>query len=47
MARKNYGVSEEISQRGILTNPDKIGKYIYYNIIYIIYYKHMFVNINA
>ena len=32
MARKKYEVSEEILQRGILTNPDKIGKYTYYNI---------------
>lgn len=32
MARKRYEVSEEILQRGILTNPDKIGKYTYYNI---------------
>lgn len=32
MARKKYKVSEEILQRGILSNPDKIGKYTYYNI---------------
>lgn len=32
MARRKYEVSEEILQRGILTNPDKIGKYTYYNI---------------
>ena len=32
MARKKYEISEEILQRGILTNPDKIGKYTYYNI---------------
>ncbi len=32
MARKKYEVSEEILQRGILTNPDKICKYTYYNI---------------
>lgn len=32
MSRKKYEVSEEILQRGILTNPDRIGKYIYYNI---------------
>lgn len=32
MARKKYEVSEEISQRGILESPDRIGNYIYYNI---------------
>ena len=28
MGRKKYEVSEEILQRGIVDNPDKIGKYI-------------------
>ena len=32
MSRKKYDISEEILQRGILDNPDRIGKYIYYNI---------------
>lgn len=32
MGRKKYEVSEEILQRGILSNPDKIGKFTYYNI---------------
>lgn len=32
MVRKKYEISEEILQRGITTNPDKIGKYTYYNI---------------
>lgn len=32
MGRKKYEVSEEILQRGIKDNPDRIGKYTYYNI---------------
>lgn len=32
MTRKKYKVSEEILQRGLITNPDRIGKYTYYNI---------------
>lgn len=32
MSRSKYEISEEILQRGILNNPDMIGKYIYYNI---------------
>lgn len=32
MATKRYNVSEELLQRGIIDNPDRIGKYTYYNI---------------
>ena len=32
MGRSSYAISEEILQRGLLSNPDMIGKYIYYNI---------------
>ena len=47
MARKRYEVSEEILQRGILTNPDKIGKYTYYNILIISYMKIFFKGVFA
>lgn len=32
MTRKTYKISEEILQRGIIDNPNKIGKFFYYNI---------------
>lgn len=32
MANKLYEISEEVLQRGLINNPDRIGKYIYYNI---------------
>ncbi|AVK48924.1 hypothetical protein AXY43_13320 [Clostridium sp. MF28] len=32
MANKRYNVSEELLQRGIIDNPNRIGKYTYYNI---------------